>query len=687
MKLSTELILKREKILEDYAKVQELIDALPEKIPEITVSEAAEKYRTLPSTTPFPGRWRNDLTPYLVEIMDCLSVRSPIQEVVWSKCSQIGATAAVENFIAYIIRVAPGPTLYCTAKEDLLGRWANKRLSPLIISCGLDGVFSAQHTMKGQRRTGNKMLSKEFPGGSLDLISAQSESNLRMDSIRYLILDEAGAYPWNLQGFGDPIAIARARTANYGSRKKIFIPSTPRLEGECRMWPLFTEWDQRRYFVPCPFCGEFQVLRFPSEPDVFYEGFRATKIGWEMKGGSLDKKSIHFLCDSCGEAFFERHKVSMVTAGKWAPTAKSTDSTKRSYQIGRLYSLMDKWYDLVKMEIKGATSHEVMQAHHNHNCGIPYRQPAVSVDKSRIYELRGGYESGAIPSEKVLFLTASVDVQLGKSDDPDSPPRLEMEVCGHGKKHRTWSLMYKVFPGDISDPFDGAWEDLYQFFSGPDHLRFSRSDGLELWPMVVFVDSGVKSTEVFEFCQRLRGFYPIKGFQELKESKQGEESALIFDEAHRADQDRYRLKDKGGVSWVEISTNWYKRQLLRALRTSIRQKETSREGANFCDFPSDYPDKYFDMLTAEEERADHTFFRVGSRPNEALDLRVYNLAAGDFFLWMSVQKTRADLRRRGATHESCKAVQATYVLNILEDKVKRRDVTPEKAPSRLAPFR
>ena len=53
--------------------------------PQIQVSEWAEQCRILPATSAEPGRWRNSRTPYLAEIMDCLSVSSPIERVIFPK--------------------------------------------------------------------------------------------------------------------------------------------------------------------------------------------------------------------------------------------------------------------------------------------------------------------------------------------------------------------------------------------------------------------------------------------------------------------------------------------------------------------------------------------------------------------------------------------------------------------------
>ena len=59
----------------------------------LTVSEWADRYRILsPKSAAEPGRWRTSRTPYLKEIMDCLSVSSPVQRVAFMKGAQIGAT-------------------------------------------------------------------------------------------------------------------------------------------------------------------------------------------------------------------------------------------------------------------------------------------------------------------------------------------------------------------------------------------------------------------------------------------------------------------------------------------------------------------------------------------------------------------------------------------------------------------
>ena len=57
--------------------------------PLLTISEWSDSYRTLSQrASAEPGAWRTDRTPYLREIMDCLSPSSPVETVVLMKGAQ-----------------------------------------------------------------------------------------------------------------------------------------------------------------------------------------------------------------------------------------------------------------------------------------------------------------------------------------------------------------------------------------------------------------------------------------------------------------------------------------------------------------------------------------------------------------------------------------------------------------------
>ena len=69
--------------------------------PLLTISQWTDQYRTLSlRASAEPGPWRTDRTPYLREMMDCLSPSSPIERTVFMKGAQIGGTEAGNNWIS-----------------------------------------------------------------------------------------------------------------------------------------------------------------------------------------------------------------------------------------------------------------------------------------------------------------------------------------------------------------------------------------------------------------------------------------------------------------------------------------------------------------------------------------------------------------------------------------------------------
>ncbi|MCX8018804.1 MAG: phage terminase large subunit family protein, partial [Rhodocyclaceae bacterium] len=141
---------------------------------------------------------------------------------------------------------------------ELAKRNSKQRIDPLIEE---SDVLRELVKSPRSRDSGNTVLSKEFPGGVLVMTGANSAVGLRSMAVRYLFLDEIDAYPGDVDGEGDPIHLAFARTRTF-SRRKVFLCSTPLVAGLSRIEAAFAESDQRRYWVPCPHCGEFQVLKF-----------------------------------------------------------------------------------------------------------------------------------------------------------------------------------------------------------------------------------------------------------------------------------------------------------------------------------------------------------------------------------------------------------------------------------------
>ena len=59
------------------------------------------------------------------------------------------------------------------------------------------------------------------------MTGANSAVGLRSMSARFLFLDEIDAYPGDVEGEGDPVALAEARARTFGRRRKALLVSTP----------------------------------------------------------------------------------------------------------------------------------------------------------------------------------------------------------------------------------------------------------------------------------------------------------------------------------------------------------------------------------------------------------------------------------------------------------------------------
>jgi phage terminase large subunit GpA-like protein len=222
--------------------------------PVLTVSEWADTYRTLSQrASAEPGPWRTDRTPYLREIMDCLSPSSPVETVVLMKGAQIGGTECGNNWTGYVVHQAPGPMLSVQPTVEMAKRNSKQRVDPLIEE---SPVLRELVSDPRSRDSGNTMLAKEFPGGLLVMTGANSAVGLRSMAARYLFLDEVDAYPGDVDGEGDPVNLALARTRTF-ARRKVFMISTPKITGRSRIESSFEESDQHYYWVPCPHCNEY----------------------------------------------------------------------------------------------------------------------------------------------------------------------------------------------------------------------------------------------------------------------------------------------------------------------------------------------------------------------------------------------------------------------------------------------
>lgn len=665
------------KLVSDIEFLLECINDMPTDPPPHLISEYIQGKRVLPLGSPKPGPIDLHLTPYAIEIMDAAGPYSGINKITVMKGVQIGLTVLLENILAYYIGGNPSEQMYCTASDFLLKKW-QKRLTQLLSSCDFNKFISAQGDINAKSgQTGNTMYSKEYPGGSLSMASLQSPASMRSESNRILLIDEVDGAPIETTtGEGNFLGILEGRTAAYGSTWKIISTSTPKLMETSNIYPEFMAGDRRYYNVPCFNCGAFFVLDFHKIRPVY------------DKHGYLDR--VFHECPNCNKEIWESDKTEMmkVDTAYWEPTAVPAEKTHRSYQISALYSPLMSWARIYGLWLRAQDDSTRMPNFRNLYEGIPFKEEGHRPDINRVIALRGDYQGGQV-QPGVIFLTLSADVQRGAEKyqkmSPDELteeierlrkqgknlwtaklPRIELEVLGHGSKYRSWSIDYQKFYGHTTlGAYEGAFERM-KTWAEENKLTYRRADGVKFRVQIATVDAtdGLNQSDVFDFCEDFgRNTYPNINWGWLKAKKDPG-----IDEEDNKNFDRYRLAKKGSfdTQYIQISTNYYKKQVYKRINKSITTSDT--ETAEYCDFPRDRADHYFDMLTAEELRPDGSFHN-GGRNAEALDVRGYNLCAGDVWLEAEVRKAQDRAKKKNVPDHEIKKIDKKFILAWMESRI------------------
>ena len=559
----------------------------------LSVSQWADSFRRLEKkSSAEPGRWRTARTPYLREILDCLSTDSGIVETVFMKASQIGGTECILSALGYAIDHAPGPIMIVQPTVELAKRFSRQRVDSLIRSTPR---LSSKVAPARSRDSGNTLLSKEFPGGICIITGANSAVGIRSMPARYLYLDEIDGYPIDVDDEGSPIALAEARQRTF-SRRKLLKVSTPTIAGRSAIEAAYALSDRRRYFVPCPYCEEMQILTFP-------------RLTWTKLG--LPPEKAVYECVKCERHIEERHKTAMLARGKWMPESPKVET--RGYHLNALYAPVGwiSWGDIAKGHVESCKEPDKHRVFVNTVLGEVWTSRGEAPGWEHIMARREKYEIGTVP-RGALFLTAGVDVQK---------ERLVVEIVGWGRGKQSWSINYGNLPGDTADLERGPWKQLDELLNG----TFPHEDGADMPIRMLAVDSGYNTSTVYAWARR----YPMNRVLAVKG---GLGSAIIGSPTAVEVTVGGRKLKRGGRVWP-IGTSMAKSELYGWLGL-----EAPEDGAEFppgyCHFP-EYGEEFFKELTAEhlvshKTRKGYMRFEweaLPGRENHMLDARVYARAA------------------------------------------------------------
>lgn len=523
------------------------------------------------------GRWRT--LPYQAGIMDAMTDPT-VEQIVVLKSARVGYTKMLNNLIGYHIHQDPCPIMVVQPTIEDAEGYSKEEIAPMLRDTPVLRGLVAEAKSKDSNNT---ILSKSFPGGTLSLVGANSPRGFRRVSRRVVLFDEVDGYPPSAGAEGDQISLGIRRSEYYWNRK-IVAGSTPTVKGASRVESMFLLTDQRRFFVPCPHCDQFQTMRWSG-------------IQWP-KGRPAE---AYYVCEHCGSVIEHSQKYSMIERGEWRPTAQPSKPGMVGFHLWAAYSYSPNatWGQLATEFVEAKGDPLKLKTFVNTVLGETWEEKGERVDENALAARAEDYDTDPLPDGAVI-LTAGTDVQ---------PDRLVTEVVAWGRGEESWSIEYIETYGNPD--LDDVWA-LHD--ASVLNRVYTRADGVQLRVARCCVDTGGANTAaVYEAVKARQAGGVLLGTKGMP----GEGKPIIGNPTR---------SNLAKIPLFPIGTFAAKDLVYGRLKLD-------EPGPGYCHFPKRHRPGYFQELTAEEVRV--KFSRgfsvrewVKIRPrNEALDCRVLATAA------------------------------------------------------------
>lgn len=440
-----------------------------EKIP--LVSEWAEANISLTrDVSPVTGPYSYEHTPYWREPADFFHPDSPDHIMVIVKGGQSGATQGVVVPVSvHTVACDPCNIMVTSANKDLSDKFVNTRFDPAIDSAGLTHLLRPNVIRSKNAKTGNTDSHKIFAGGNGYFNSVGSiDSNGKQISLTKGLFDDWSASKLADSKQGNLFSIIDQRFNTSAFTQKRGYISTPEMSPD-PTWILYLQGDQRKWFVPCPCCGEMIELKFNDT----VEGKKVGLIYDTDENGKLIEGTVRYRCQECYGEFTEREKFRIMGKGKWIATSEPQNKGWRSYHLSALYGApnMYSWTDIVLAWIKvfssGKCDPDKLKPFNNLMLGIPFEDLGAEADTNILMSNSGAYQYNTIPDltaesfgcDPILMVTVGVDLG-GTPDDA----RIDYEVVA-------WTTSMQSF--SIDEGTIGTFSNNKKIKDDPERIKWS----------------------------------------------------------------------------------------------------------------------------------------------------------------------------------------------------------------------
>ncbi|UMR99577.1 phage terminase large subunit family protein [Escherichia coli] len=566
--------------------------------PQLSLSQWANTFAVLSrETSAQTGKFRS--YPYQDGMMDAITDPS-VTYVSVMKSARVGYTKILDHVVGYYLAHDPSPILVVQPRVEDAEDYSKTEIAPMLRDTPVLADISGDPKAKNSNQT---ILRKTFSNGaSLTLVGANSPGGFRRITCRIILFDEVDGYPAGGAGAeGDQIALGTKRSETFWNRK-IVLGSTPTVKGVSRIEKAWLESDQRRYFVPCPHCGEYQVLEWGSKSAPY-------GIKWDKdEAGNGLPETAYYLCRHNACVIFHNELPGMLAKGEWRAGAPFRGHAGFHIWTGYSPHSNASWTELVADWLRVKNDPLMRQTFINTTLGEPYEDAGEFALTEKGLISRAEVWVAEVP-DGVVLITIGVDTQDN---------RFEITVLGWGMNEECWVIAHDMIFGDLETAEPWGRLDAYL------KQVWRRADGRGLVASAVCMDSGGHHTnKVYEFSKERIGrrIWAIKG-----ESATGGKRNPVWPVR------KVTYRTKKTFRPVILGVNSAKDDIRQRLH--IEPDPGGAPVASCIHFPSFLDLHYYSQLLAESlvrKESGGQMYRVWAlrpgRANEALDCMVYGYAA------------------------------------------------------------
>lgn len=416
--------------------------------------------------------------------------------------TRLGKTTIGLQLMAFVAANKPMPGLFASSTQKLAQRTVRNKIYKVLESIEDTRVQLPEPRWRSveEIRLRNSIWAVAWSGSDTQLADLSAFYGYANEIDKWSLNEKLGGDA----GEGDPLAQFEERFKEFQNAKILFecSPSTKR---HSRIEKKLLASNNCRYWVPCPNCGGYQVLKLGDGSEN--GGIRFDRAADGSVDPAIARTTARYVCEHCRYEIYDDQRHRMMRAGQWAPEGCGVDKLGRVVgtprrnarrwggQLSSLYSLQLRWGDVAEEFVHAMGSQGKLRMFVNGWLSETWEPHKSKSEPEEVGErLTVGTPRGVIP-EWATWLFAGVDAQ---------------------EDHYVFSVL-AVGPGEREHLVDhGTCATIDEVESLVIKREFEHEDGGEpLRPALTLIDSGFRTKEIYAFCQRFRGtpykVQPCKG--------------------------------------------------------------------------------------------------------------------------------------------------------------------------------